>query len=74
MFPAGREAWRAVVRVHAGRLESQGDAHLSAMHLLSAGDVQAAIAVYRRAGLLQEAVAVASARLLPSDPTLQARV
>lgn len=61
-----------MVRVHAGRLESQGEAHLAAMHLLSAGDVRPALGVYRRAGLLQEALAAASARLLPSDPVLQA--
>ena len=44
---AGYEAWQAVARVHAGRLEAQGEPHLAAAHLLAVGDPRAAVAVYR---------------------------
>lgn len=38
-----------------------------------AGDVRGALAVLRRAGLLQEAAALGAARLMPGDPDLQVR-
>ena len=38
-----------MARVHAGRLEAQGEPHLAAAHLLAVGDAHAALAVYRRA-------------------------
>lgn len=37
-----------------------------------AGDTRGALAVLRRAGLLQDAVTLGAARLLPGDPDLQA--
>ena len=59
------------MRAHAAGLEAQGEPHLAALHHVSLDDVAAAVAVYRRAGLLREALALGAARLLPDDPTLQ---
>ncbi|KAK9814307.1 hypothetical protein WJX72_003732 [[Myrmecia] bisecta] len=68
---AGRAVWREVVGAYAAQLEAQGDVHLAASHLLSAHDPRAAVEVYRRAGLLRDAITLASASLLPQDPLLR---
>ena len=51
LHDAGYEAWQAVTRVHAGRLEAQGEPHLAAAHLLAVDDPHAAVAVYRSAAV-----------------------
>lgn len=70
---AGRAAWEAVVRVYASQLAARGEPHLAALYLISLGDAAAAVGVYRGAGLLREAVQLASARMLPEDPELLVR-
>jgi hypothetical protein len=67
---AGRAAWEAAARLLAAKLEVQGEPHLAALHLLSVGDADAALGVYSRCAMLREAVALASARLLPGDAAL----
>lgn len=48
------------------------ESHLSSvLQAAAAGDVRSAVAMLRRAGLTAEAAALASARLLPDDPTVQ---
>jgi hypothetical protein len=68
---AGRAAWAAATRVHAARLESCGEPQLAVLHLLALDDVSAALSVLRRAGLLRDAVALGTLRLLPEDPALK---
>lgn len=69
---AGRGAWEAASRAYAAVLEEKGEPHLAALHLLSVGDTTAACATYSRAGMVREAVTIASARLPPSHPTVKA--
>ncbi|KAL4424453.1 hypothetical protein ABPG77_006391 [Micractinium sp. CCAP 211/92] len=68
---AGPAAWRAVTQAYAAKLEQQGEPSLASLHLLAAGRAEEAVQVYQRAGLLREAVALATARLLPGHPLLQ---
>ena len=46
-----------------------GDVHGAVLHLLAARDIRAAIEIYSSAGLHREAAALATAKLLPGDPT-----
>ena len=45
--------------------------HLAVLHWLSVDAVHESLNAYLRHGLLEEAVALGSVRLLPADPTLQ---
>lgn len=65
---AGRTAWEAAVRAYAIQLESKGEIHLSAMHLLSVDDVESACGLYSRAGMAQEAATLAMTRLPRGHP------
>lgn len=67
---AGVDVWTAVTRKRAIRLEGMGDAHLAALHYLSLGEIKEAIEVYRRGNLAEDALRLASARLLPDDPLM----
>lgn len=66
----GRGAWESVVKVYAAQLESKGEPHFAALHWLSLGDIRSALQVYTKAGLLQDALMLASARLPAGDPQL----
>lgn len=65
---AGRQGWESVVRVYAAQLETKGEVHMSALQLLSIGDVETACDVYIRSGMVREAATLASARLPPDHP------
>eukprot|EP00887_Chlorella_sp_A99_P005222 scaffold1.g5222.t1 len=66
----GPPAWRAATRLHAAALEEQQEPHLAALHLLALGEAEAAARAYQRAGLLREAVLLASVQLLPRESLL----
>eukprot|EP00899_Mesostigma_viride_P014196 jgi/Mesvir1/22778/Mv14167-RA.2 len=69
---AGRDVWERVVRAYARQLEAAGEVHMAALQLLSLQDAHGAVGVYHRGGLLRDAIALASIRLLPSDPLTRA--
>lgn len=68
---AGPNVWRAVVGLHAARLEACGDIHLAAAYLCSARDFEGAVHAYQRSGLLLEAIAVAERHLPPAAALLR---
>lgn len=68
--PAGMMGGLACKATQTAMHSSAGEAHLAALHLLSVSDVAAALGVYRRAGLQEEAALLAAARLAPDHPDL----
>lgn len=68
---AGVDVWTATTRKRANRLEAMGEAHLAALHYVSLGEIREAIEVYRRSNLAEDALRLASARLLPEDPLMR---
>lgn len=68
---AGPQVWRAVVALHAARLEASGDIHLATAYLCSAQDFEGATHAYQRAGLLLEAVTMAERHLPPRSALLR---
>ncbi|GMH38837.1 hypothetical protein BSKO_06735 [Bryopsis sp. KO-2023] len=67
----GVDVWASAVQTRAEYLESIGEIHLAALHFLSVGATKAAIAVYRRAGLAEDAFRLGSVRLMKKDPLLE---
>eukprot|EP00892_Ulva_mutabilis_P003144 jgi/Ulvmu1/12830/UM098_0011.1 len=67
---AGPPVWRAVVALHAARLEACGEVHLAVAYHCSAQEYEEAAQAYRRAGLLLEAVALAERHLAPGAALL----
>ena len=66
----GLDAWAAASRLLAKQLEERHFYHQAASHFLACHQVIDAIAVYRRAGLWRDALALARARLPRSSPVL----
>lgn len=69
---AGPGMWRRLVERKAVDLEQRKDCHAAAVHWLALHRVEEAVGVYRRGGLLREAVALTLLRLGPSHPLLPA--
>ena len=68
--PAGMMGGLACKATQTAMHSGAGEAHLAALHLLSVSDMAAALGVYRRAGLQEEAALLAAARLAPDHPDL----
>lgn len=67
---ASREEWEADMRGWSERCRQAGELHMSACALLALGDVHAAVERYAAAGQTQQALALATARLSPTDELL----
>jgi hypothetical protein len=65
---AGPDVWRALLSQKAVRAEEMHDVHWAACCYLALGEPRKALAVYARACLFREAVALGTLRLGPHDP------
>lgn len=66
----GEISWRDTAEAAAAQAAKSGDVHRAATLRLTLHQTFTAVQIYRRAGLWREALAVAAAHVLPTDPAL----
>lgn len=70
-IPAGRLLYQSVVQRYVTYLQSVGETHLAAMHLMSLGETARAVKTYQEAYLHDDAVCLAGIKFIKEDPRLQ---
>ena len=69
--PAGKPFYRSIVYKYVALLQSLGETHLAAMHLLTLGEPAEAVKTYQEAKLDDDAICVAGVKFLKEDRRLQ---
>ena len=69
--PAGKSFYRSIVYKYVALLQSLGETHLAAMHLITLGEPAEAVKTYQEARLDDDAICVAGVKFLKEDQRLQ---